>query len=84
MMEELGCQAISPGDAALRLACQRARHISETGEDSLPSMPSMPHFHHLTLAGDRLEEVYELAYFDDDDIFYSDDPGERRTCSHEV
>lgn len=81
MMEELGCKAISPEDAALHLARQRARHILETGEDPLPSMP---YFYRLMLAADRLEELYELAYFDDDDIFYSDDPEEKRTRAREA
>lgn len=82
MMEELGCKAISPEDAALHLARQRARHILETGEDPLPSMP---YFHRLMLAADHLEELYELAYFDDDgDIFYSDGPEEKRTRAREA
>ena len=41
----------------------------------------MPYFHWLMSAADRLEELYELAYFDDDDIFYSDDPEEKRARS---
>lgn len=81
MMEELGCKAISPEDAALHLARQRARHILETGEDPLPSMP---YFYGLMLAADRLEELYELAYLDDDDIFYSDDPEGKRTRAREA
>ncbi len=81
MMEELGCKAISPEDAALHLARQRARHILKTGEDPLPSTP---YFYGLMLAADRLEELYKLAYFHDDDIFYSDDPEGKRTRAREA
>jgi hypothetical protein len=81
MMEELGCKTISPEDAALHLARQRARRILDTGEDPLPSMP---YFYRLMLAADRLKELYELAYFDDDEIFYSDEPEEKRTRAREA
>ena len=81
MMEELGCKRVSPEDAALLLARQRARRILETGEDPLPSMP---YFYRLMSAADRLEELYELAYFDDDDIFYSDDPEGKRKRAREA
>ncbi len=81
MMVELGCYAISLEEAALRLARRRAQHILVTGEDPLPSMP---YFYRLSMAADRLEELYELAYFDDDDIFYSDDPEEKRARAREA
>jgi hypothetical protein len=80
-VEELGCKSISTEDAALHLARQRARHILETGEDPLPSMP---YFYRLMLAADRLEELYELAYFGDDEIFYSDDPEGKRSRAREA
>ena len=81
MMAELGCQTISLDEAALRLARQHARHILETGEDPLPSMP---YFSRLMLTADHLEELCELAYFDDDDIFYFDDPEEKRARAREA
>lgn len=81
MMKELGCQAIPPNEGALRLAHKRARELLESGEDPLPSLP---YFYRLMMAADRLEELYELAYFDDDDIFYSDDPEEKRMRAREA
>lgn len=70
MMEELGLRSISPEEAALKLACQRAQRLMETGEDP---MPSMPYFHRLLVTGDYPDELYELAYFDDEDSFYASD-----------
>ena len=69
MLEELGLCAISPEEAALKLARQRAQHLMKTGEDP---MPSMPYFHRLLLASDYSDELYELAYFDDEDFYSSD------------
>jgi hypothetical protein len=81
MLTELGCQAISPKEAALRLAQIRARRILETGEDPLPSIPC---FYRLMLAADYPEELIELGYFDDDDIFFSDVPEEKRMRAREA
>ncbi len=81
MLTELGCQEISPKEAALRLAQIRARRILETGEDPLPSIP---YFYRLRLAADYPEELIELGYFDDDDIFFSDVPEEKRTRAREA
>ncbi len=76
MMQELGCDVISPQEAALRLARQRAQHILKTGENPLLSVP---YFYRLMVEADYPEELLGLGYFDDDDIFYSDDPEEKRT-----
>ena len=81
MLAELGCQAIPPKEAALRLAQICARRILETGEDPLPSVP---YFYRLMLAADYPEELIELGYFDDDDIFFSDVPEEKRTRARET
>ncbi len=81
MLIELGCQPLSPKDAALRLAHISARTILENGEDPLPSIP---YFYQLMLAADYPEELIELGYFDDDDIFFSDVPEERRTRAREA
>lgn len=81
MMEELGCRAISPEQAAFRLARQRARQILETGENPLLSVP---YFYRLMVEADYPEELIELGYFDDDDIFYSDDPEEKQTRAREA
>jgi hypothetical protein len=69
MLAELGCRPISPKEAALRLARNRAERIRETGEDLLPSIP---YFNKLMLAADYPEELIELGYLDDDDIFFDD------------
>ncbi len=76
MLDELGRHSISPYKAAISLAHQRARRILETGEDPLPSIP---YFYRLMLAADHPSELIELGYFDDDDIFFSDDPEGKRT-----
>ena len=70
MMEELGLHPIAPEEAALTLARERAQRLLETGENPLPSMP---YFHRLLLAADYPDELYDLAYFDDEDSFYSSD-----------
>ena len=66
MLAELGCQPISPRDAALRLGRRRAASIRESGEDPLPSMP---YFYILLRAADGDVDFYDLAYFDDDCTF---------------
>jgi hypothetical protein len=81
MMDELGCRLISIQEAALRLARKRAQLILDTGEDPLPSVP---YFHRLMVAADYPEELIELGYFDDDDIFYSDDPAGKQTRAREA
>ena len=81
MLDELGCHLIAPEEAALRLARQRARRILDTGEDPLPSVP---YFYRLMVAADYPEELIELGYFDDDEIFYFDDPEEKRTRAREA
>ncbi len=81
MMEELGLRSIAPEEAALRLARKRAQRILETGEDPLPSVP---YFNRLMEESGYIEELLELGYFDDDDIFYSDDPEEKQTRAREA
>ncbi len=71
MLEELGLHPIAPEEAALRLARQRAQRILNTGEDP---WPSLSYFHRLMETAGHPEELIELGYFDDEDIFYSDDP----------
>jgi hypothetical protein len=70
MLYELGLHSISPKEAALRLAHQRARRILATGEDPLLSTS---YFYRLWLAADCLIELAEIGNFDDYDTFYSDD-----------
>ena len=81
MMEELGLHLIPPQEAALRLARQRARRILETGENPLPSVS---YFYQLMVEADYPEELIDLGYFDDDDIFYSDDPEEKQSRVREA
>ena len=81
MMEELGLHPLAPEEAALRLARQRARRILETGENPLPSVS---YFYQLMVEADYPEELIELGYFDDDDIFYSDDPEEKQSRAREA
>jgi hypothetical protein len=69
MLGELGCQLLSPKEAALRLAQDRARHILARGEDPLPSIE---YFHGLMLAAGYPDELIDLASLDDDDIVYRD------------
>lgn len=68
MMEELWLRSISPEEAASKLARQRAQRLVETGENPLPSMP---YFYRLLIAGNYPDELYDLAYFDDEDSFYA-------------
>ena len=77
MMEELGLRSIVPEEAALHLARQRARRILSTGEDP---WPSLPYFYRLLVAADYPHDLYELAYFDDDDSFYSSDEEKLRSA----
>jgi hypothetical protein len=81
MLAELGCQTLLPKEAALRLAHLRAQRILDTGEDPLSSIP---YFHQLMLAADYPAELIELGYFDDDDIFFSDIPEEKKTRAREA
>jgi hypothetical protein len=81
MLAELGCHSVPAKEAALRLALQRAQHILETGENPLPSIP---YFHQLMLAADYPDELIELGYFDDDDIFFSDIPEEKQARAREA
>ncbi len=76
MLAELGCRPLSSQEAALRLATLRAQLILTTGGDPLPSVP---YFYQLMVAADYPEELLELGYFDDDDIFYSDEPEGKQT-----
>ncbi|HEY0163229.1 MAG TPA: hypothetical protein VGB69_11165 [Edaphobacter sp.] len=75
MLAELGCHSIPPRDAAMLLARQRAQDILKTGENPLPSIP---YFHRLMLAADCSDELAELGYFEDDDVFFSDLPDENK------
>ena len=81
MLEELGLHPIAPEEAALRLARQRAQRILNTGEDP---WPSLSYFHRLMETAGYPEELIELGYFDDEDIFYSDDPEEKRARAREA
>jgi hypothetical protein len=81
MLAELGCQAIPPKEAALRLAQIRARRILETGEDPIPSLPF---FYRLMWAADYPEELIELGYFDDVNFGLFDVPEEKRTRAREA
>jgi hypothetical protein len=81
MLAELGCQQVSLKEAALRLARRRAQRIRETGEDPLPSIP---YFHQPMLAADYPEELIDLGYLDDDDIFLFDDPEQKQTHAREA
>ena len=79
MLEELGCHLIAPAEAALRLAHQRAQRILDTGDDPLPSMS---YFYRLIVEADYPDELIELGYSDDDDLF--DDPDEKRIRAREA
>lgn len=72
---------MSAKDAALRLAHIRAKGILETREDPLLSIS---YFHRLMVAADYPEDLIELGYFDDDDIFFSDDPDGKRVRAFEA
>ncbi|WP_263379733.1 hypothetical protein [Granulicella paludicola] len=81
MLAELGCQAISPQQAALSLALQLARRILDSGEDPLPSIP---YFYRLMLAADYPSELVALGYFDD--LFFEDETEEeeKKTLAREA
>ena len=82
MLEELGCHSITPKEAALRLAHQRAKRIPETGEDPIPSLP---YFYRLMQSADYLEELMELAYLEDDYRFFTEENDDkRRALVHEA
>ncbi len=76
MLDELGCRSLSKEEAALSLSRERAQSILETGEDPLLSVP---YFYQLMVNGNYPEELIELGYLDDDYIYFSDDPEEKRT-----
>ncbi len=80
MLAELGCKAISTTDAALRLACLRARRILDTGEEL---RPAVPYFHDLMEASGWIEELVEVGYFDDEAHLYRS-PEEERLYAREV
>ena len=71
MLGDLGCREIPPREAALRLARRRAHRVLETGEDSLAAIS---YFHQLMIAADYPRELIELAYFEDDALFFSSHP----------
>jgi hypothetical protein len=75
MMDELGCRSISSKEAALRLARRCAQRILQSVEDPLLSLP---YFRQLMEEAGYIDELIELGFFDDEDIFLSDDPQERR------
>ena len=82
MLTELGCHSITPREAALRLARQRAKRILETGEDPLPSLS---YFYRLMQSADYLEELMELGYLEDNYDFLTDENiDERRALAHEA
>lgn len=62
MLAELGCSEISPKEAALRLARERAKHLLETGEDPLPSLR---YFYRLMWVADYPDELIGLGYLED-------------------
>lgn len=62
MLKELGCRELSPKEAALWLARERAKRILESGEDPLASIP---YFHQLSLSADYPKELFELGFLDD-------------------
>jgi hypothetical protein len=81
MLAELGCQTLSPEEAALRLAHARARRILASGEDPLPSLP---YFHQLMLAAGYPAELIELGWFDDACVLFSDSVEEVQTRLREA
>jgi hypothetical protein len=68
MLVELGCHLLSPTEAGMRLAQDRARHILANGDDPLPSLEF---FHWLMHVAGYPEELTDLGYLDDDDILFS-------------
>jgi len=81
MLQELGCQTISLKEAALRLACLRAKRILDSTEDPLLSLS---YFCQLREAGDYPAELDELAYIDDDYAFYSAETDEKHLYVREA
>lgn len=82
MLAELGCHSITPKEAALRLAQQRAKRILETGEDPLPSLP---YFYRLMQSADYLEELMELGYLEEDYRFFTEENDDvQRAQAHEA
>jgi hypothetical protein len=82
MLAELGCHSITPKEAALRLAHQRAKRILETGEDPLLSLS---YFYRLMQSADYPEELIELGYLEDDcDFFLEENIDNQRELAHEA
>jgi|GEM_PF-5186000 len=81
MLRELGCQPISLQEAALRLAHFRAQRLLSSTEDPLLSLF---YFRQLREAGDYPTELDELAYIDDDYVFFSADLEEKQQYVREA
>lgn len=82
MLAELGCHSITPKEAALRLAHQRAERILETGEDPLLSLS---YFYQLMQSSDYPKDLFELSYLEDCyDFLTQENLDERRTLAHEA
>ena len=81
MLEELGCHSITPKEAALWLAHQRAKLILETGEDPLPSLS---YFYRLMLSADYPKELIDLDYLKDDCDFLEENIDNQRALAREA
>lgn len=81
MLTELGCRPISPAEAALRLARQRAQAILASHEDPLPALP---HFRQLMLVGGEPEELLDLGYLGDDYAVAPEDQEQLRAFATEL
>lgn len=82
MLAELGCHQLSPEEAALRLARERAKQLLQSGDDPLPSLS---YFYRLMQMADYPDELIELGYLEDEFEFLTDDNvGERRTSAREA
>lgn len=76
MLKELGCNRLTPQDAALHLAQEHARHLLDTGENPLSSLP---YFYRLMLAANYPTDLIELGFLEDNFDYFFDDPDEQRT-----
>ena len=79
MLKEIGCSELSAEEAAIRLACERAKRILESGEDPLASIP---YFYRLMWSADYPAELIDLGYLDDAYDFATEQ--ERRDRAHEA
>ncbi len=79
MLAELGCHEISPKEAALWLARERAKYLLETGEDPLPSLS---YFYRLMWMADYPDELIGLGYLEDAYEFATEQ--EMRTSAREA